>query len=752
MAFSKKIKLIGVGVFLLLLVIGVGLFVLFSVRGYKKVERFRRAVEAYEGGEYQLARPQLLAALGEDPNNERAVVMLAEIYRQEGNWPAEAYFRERAVSLNPLSTEYPALRDRAELMGGDYNRLYTRLALQLKTKGVLDDTENQLYILSALRTNHSREAEAAWKAATAKNPAFGGLPPLGELLTVMFELPNLKREERLSKFAALVKSADPAIAFEGLRMLTLHYRFNGGTVEQQENTLKKAAVVNRLLGEPALAEFYNQRYRFDEAIAIYEKYLVDYPSIGLSAVLAELYVFTNRRDKLTALSEKFRSGSKQVLMTGYYMDALGAFMDNDLAKMVAALDGTENAFGSPLGSLLALRVAIYRNQLSDVQRLARRFLGRPSFLNINRRATEMLHGYVQLLLRENNAADAAKIAQLIYSPSNPDMLLTRVLMRDRLLRNLLDDASIAGALKSFPDDPFLLQLAAEYYLGRGQFAKVLEQVDLYRSKIKEENPGIELMRVMALEQTGKLDEAFSEFRRIIEKNPDNVMLLGACFEMAWRHGRRQELAALAAYVAGRKEPAIREFAPYMEAEFKLLDGDLEGALKLLADADSTLEPLLFRAAFLLGQNDRFAPAIRNYEKILANFPESKNRSLILINLSELFAASGDRKRALELAADAWKLAPDDPNVRFCYASRLLEEKDYAAILDVLKLPRFQSRVPERQLKIWETAVTERIKQVFEHKNYDQTLDLCRHLQIYFPDSPVAREYLEKVKAAREQEK
>lgn len=83
-------------------------------------------------------------------------------------------------------------------------------------------------------------------------------------------------------------------------------------------------------------------------------------------------------------------------------------------------------------------------------------------------------------------------------------------------------------------------------------------------------------------------------------------------------------------------------------------------------------------------------------------------------------------------------------MKFCYASRLLEDKEYEQVIEVLKLPRYPGKVEERLLKLWEPAMNRVIESSFGEKRYEKVLEYCRYLQIYLPESPVARQYIDKV--------
>jgi tetratricopeptide (TPR) repeat protein len=747
MAIKNKLKLIIRILLLILLAAGIGLFILFSVRSCRKVERFRDALAAFDSGDYGLARKLLLDTLIEDRNNELAYVKLAEIYHRDGNWPAEVECWSRAIALNPQNKAYPEKLWEALLLSNDYRRIYSEFGMKYRTAGQLPDKELEIYVFSALRTNNSREAEKAWKEATAQNPGLR-LQPMGQLISLMLNLDKQTPDEIRAGLEKLSESENPIVAFDALRMLAIYYRFNNGTDRQLEDVLLKGAKLNRFIGEPALGEYYTGKYRFDDAISTYENYLKDHSIIRYALALADLYVYKNEKAKLTELASKFHSGNKVVLMAGYYMDALLAFMDGNTEKLVRIWNSNDDISRSPLAALIALQVNILRDNPDGVAAIAPVFLQTRPFLDFNARAVDMLYRYCQKLISQNKLSAATRLAQLIYDPARPDIFLTRVILQDRLTRNSLDEKALNTALKEFPQDPFLLQLAAEFHYGKNQMQESLKHAARFREVYKEDSPGVDLIEALALEQTGQLDAAFAGLGKLLQKYPDNIGLNNLFLEFCRKHQHRQALELMYQTLSARKEPAVREFLPYIAAEINLLDGKKDEALKLLAEADSNHEQLLLRGAYLLGENDRFKPAVRYYEKLAELSPSL--RSLTLINLSEIYKAQNEQEKALRCAFDAWRLDPDNGNVKFCYASRLSENKDYAQLVQVLKLPRFKSKdVDERFLPLWQPAMNEVIKAQFDEKRYEQVLESCRHLQAYFPNSPTARTYIEKVTALQE---
>lgn len=85
-----------------LLIASLGVFGYFAFRSYRKGARIASAESAMADGRYASAKALLLRVLSDDPDNERAVILMADIALKEDNPPEEAWYRYRAMRLNPL--------------------------------------------------------------------------------------------------------------------------------------------------------------------------------------------------------------------------------------------------------------------------------------------------------------------------------------------------------------------------------------------------------------------------------------------------------------------------------------------------------------------------------------------------------------------------------------------------------------------------------------------------------------------------
>mgnify|MGYP000072527794 CR=1 FL=1 len=107
-----------------------GVFGWFMFRSHRKVVRYNEAVRAMETGDSSRAKLLLLETIREDRNHEAAIVKLAELLEQEGDWQGAAQLWRRASGLNAFQTEYVGRYQQALLRSGGYEQLLNALERQ----------------------------------------------------------------------------------------------------------------------------------------------------------------------------------------------------------------------------------------------------------------------------------------------------------------------------------------------------------------------------------------------------------------------------------------------------------------------------------------------------------------------------------------------------------------------------------------------------------------------------------------------
>ena len=312
---------------------------------------------------------------------------------------------------------------------------------------------------------------------------------------------------------------------------------------------------------------------------------------------------------------------------------------------------------------------------------------------------------------------------------------------------LLKEEELQTALETYPGDPVLLRIAAEFYLLGGQAARALDYIAEYNAlpDIPEDKSSISILHMLALDQLGKKKDAEAEFRSILENDGDDTLLY-LYFEYCVENGFHEALKSLASWIEAMPEGASAKAAlPFIRAEILLADGQKEQALDLFEKSSSDNPNFVFHAASRLAEAGRNDAAFSRYLSIKDTYPD---KALINVNLSELYFGKGDAASALACARTAWMEDRNDLLSRYIYGKRLFEAGQYGEVISVLKLPQYKADFPEKMLKLWANAVREQIKSDFKNARYTPVQENLKHLLIYFPEDELARDYSRRMEIIR----
>ncbi len=732
---KKNLKIVLIVLLTALLLVCLIFFAYFAVRSYHKVNQFRVAMEAFQAKDYPLAKKLFSMVLAGDRNNETAVVKLAEIAEENDNPPEMVYFRFRALKLNALNTDYFQRYIHALLRA----RQFRELEVQLKTISAGNRTPEQTLLLafSSFRLGHRREAQTLWDNLKKEKPEALNTP-LGKLIGTMF----LSREKNLNQlaesFTELSKVADPMVALEALLGLaTVQSYLN--KPEEAEAALRKAAAMNRYAATPLLGFFYAGNNRFKEATAVFQDYLSSYLNPNIAVRQAELLALTSQTDQIKELAARFQqTGGRQFMIVGYYLDAIVAFLKDDKKMMEEALRPTRLEVVTPFAALMALYVDVSSNNPAAAEKDYETLLKMPPFLDFRSRARTLLLAYIADRLRAGDAPESMlRLANMLQGDES-DILLSRVVLLCKLRNRTLTPEEMEKALKTFPADPVLLQIAAEYQLLRRNYAKVLEYAELVRRSPGGMDSPMMLLEIAALERLNRLDDVSRNFRRLLQKDP-SAQNFNAFWRFASGSGRKNDLQYLAGQAEKQKE--AEKYLPFCRAELLLLDGKEKEALDLLETVRTDDPALLFHAAYQLARHNRNQAAIRRYAELPADFPQ---KELVLLNLSELYAAEKQPEKALDYAEQAWKINPNSELVQICYATRLQESGNSGRIPAVIRMSGSRANASPALLKLWIPAMERNLRTDFENRQYSRMQESCRQLLIYDPSNKTAKEYLHRV--------
>ena len=774
MADRKRMKKSGLNYVLLALLALVtlgclGVFGWFMFRSHRKVVRYNEAVRAMETGDSSLAKLLLLETIREDRNHEAAIVKLAELLEQEGDWQGAAQLWRRASGLNAFQTEYVGRYQQALLRSGGYEQLLNALERQ-KQKSALTPEQTVIFAFVTLK---SGKAAAAGELIDSVP---GEKSPLAVLVRFYLNREKLPRTELLRKLEELTSSEDPVVAFDVCETIA-RVRSTLGDTEGAEKFRRAAANANPRLGEPQLGDFYLQNGKFEQAAEVFRSMLKRGPDPVTAVKLGEALAAHNKLDQLKALSEQYRIGNKPMLQAGYYLDSLTAFLEKDPKRLAANLKLVDGVVRTPVARMIGLYSAIGTRDLPEVEKQLTALRDGAVPATIRERAGAMALPCIAELVRENRIEDATRLARLVQGWMKPELLLLRLITADDLRQGRLGSAEVKQALGAFPKDPVLLNAAAARALQQGEFAAALELAERNRTA-GGNNPGILFQLLAAREGLGKLDEVSAEFGAARRKQPEDTALADLYLSFCVRNRRAGELKQLAEELRQAKTPELRVLALAAEAELALLKQDSAAAEKLLREAiaaapslprlylrlaeaqeaagknkeaAATLETglkaipadveLAYRAARLHALADDLEPAIRLYSRIADRYPDPE---LIRVNLSELYAAAGRSAEALKTAESAWLAKPDWPPAQECYGIRLTETGAFDRAVPVLDRRLLAAGKPElRVIQAWRTAMEGLIRQQFETKEYSACLNSCRKLSERIPNSPLAVEFREK---------
>src|SRR5690606_29914782 len=124
---------------------------------------------------------------------------------------------------------------------------------------------------------------------------------------------------------------------------------------------------------------------------------------------------------------------------------------------------------TPMVMLMRMQAAVHAQATGEVEKIARAFfrMDRP-FLDFEERVRMLAFDYLRSSAERDDHAAVAAMADLLRTPQDTDPWLTQIVIQDRMNRRTLTGSEVEAAVRQFPEDPLLLQAAAEYYLHNRQ--------------------------------------------------------------------------------------------------------------------------------------------------------------------------------------------------------------------------------------------------------------------------------------------
>jgi len=742
----KKTKLI-----LVIVLVSVVLLACLGFLGYFGIKTMRRshlraeAREAFAAEDWKKAEKLLDEYIRQDPDSEDDIVRLAQVYRHFGNTGEEMHSWYKASTLNPLKPEYWDNYIGCAMNARDFNHLYSSLSRKVVFKTELTPKEKKLYLICAVMTNRAREAKKYYEEMLKANPEVLRDDDLGRLAEYVVTFDRLSDAERSNFIREGVQSDDPFVRLESILYRATTLAVSGvdaaSALEQKETLLKQAVELNRFAATPFLVDFYYSHMRYGAVIEVAEPYLADIENLLLSVLYAESCVYSGQHEKLKPLIEHFRSLGRDYRTQTAYFEALYDFTQGsgDLSAHMMEVGG---AARTDLANLMNLQLALNNDNVEKIVSIFETIMTNPTSRELRERSRSAVRIYLETKIRENpnhaNNPRIVKLAQLLSGPDIKDPLLVRISISDQRNRNVLTRQILEESLGAFPQDPYLLQVAAEYELFNGDPEKCIEYVErFYDQKREERSTAFDFLHMLAMELTGKIDEATKEYAELLDHTEMDREILYRYLRFCIDHKRGEELSKMADRLDASTLPDLKALAPFFRAEELLLQDKKDEALSLLETAKTDHPDFAFRAATLFSKYDLPDQALSRYLTLAGSHPD---RQMVFANIAEAYLAKGMKTEALSYAKQAWEMNQNDRIGQFVYAKMLAANGLYQDAEKVLKIPNRSVELPNEVRELWTDIMLHCVREDLEKGQLQRALDRSRHYLVLFPDDAAFLEF------------
>ena len=717
----------------------------FGIKSMRRSHLRSEARNAFAAEEWKKAEKLLNEYVGLDPDSEEDYVRLAQVFRHFGNTGEEMRCWYKASSLNPLKPEYWDNYIDCAMNARDFGHLFSSLSRKVVLNSELTPKERKLYLISAVMTDRAREAKRFFETVLDADPEVLRGDDLGRLAEYVVTFDNLSDAERKNFIDDGIKSEDPFVRLESILYRATTLAVSGEdaatALKQKETLLRQASELNRYAATPFLVDFYYSHLGFGAVIKVAEPYLADIKNVLMAVLYADSCVYSGQPEKLKPLIEQFRSlGRKYRTQTAYFEALYDFAQGND--EFVKHMMEVGNAAQTPLANLMNLQVALNNDNEEKVVATFETIMTTPSFFDLRERARTAVRLYLGNKLQQNPdiAGDPriVKLAQLLSGRNIKDPLLVRILIADQRDRNLLTRQSLEESLGAFPEDPYLLEVAAEFELFNGDPEKCIEYVERFYELEKEKHSiKFDLLHMLALELSGKVDEATKEFTDMVDHAEMNRDILYRYLRFCIDHKRGEELSKMADRLSASSEPDLKALAPFFRAEELLLQDKKDEALALLETAKTDHPDFAFRAASLFLKYDLLDQALSRFLAMAGSHPE---KGMVLANIAEIYLAKEMKAEALSYAKQVWETNQDDQLGQFVYAKMLAANGQYQDAEKVLRIPNRQVKLPDEIRALWTDIMLHCVREDLENRSFSRALERARHYLILFPDDSTFQEF------------
>ncbi len=753
----KKTKLILITVLVSVILLAcLGCLGYFGAKTVRRTRLRMAARSAFAAEEWKKAEKLLTEYVGKDPDSEEDIVRLAQVYRHFGNTGEEMHSWYKASALNPLKPEYWDSYTECAMNARDFGHLYSSLGRKLVLNADLAPKDRIRYLICAVMTKRIKEAEKFYGETIKADPEAFKKDDLGRFAEFLVVSDRQAPVERTNFINDGMKSDDPVVRLESILRYLVDLEMSDededSVFEQEETMLKEALALNRYAVIPILANVYFFRLRFSSVIEIAEPYLADIENAMLSIFYAESCVYAGQSEKLKSLAEKTGTlGLKYRLLSSYF-EALydfsqGMEKSDDLAKH---MQETSGAVKTDLSNLINLQIALNSDDMEKMCVSLETIMRNPPFYNIRERACTAVRHYMVAKIGEKPelAEDTRmiKLAHLLSTVDKADPLLMRIRISDLRKKNMLSSQILQENLDVFPVDPYLLQVAAEYELfTNGDPEKCIEYTErFYALKDEKRSSTFDLLHMLALELSGKIDEATKEYTALVDNTEMDREILYRYFRFCIDHERQAELSKMAARLSSSDVPDLKALAPFFRAEELFLQEKKDEALSVLESAKTDNPDFALRAASLFSSYDKLDQALSRYLALVGKHSDQK---LVLADIAEVYLAKGMKPKALSYAKQAWETNHDDGIGQFVYAKMLVANGLYQDANKALIIPRRKIELPGEVRGLWTDIMLHCVREDIEKEQFRRALDRTNHYLTLFPDDATFLEF----KARAEQE-
>ncbi len=699
------------------------------------------AREAFAAEEWKNAEKLLKKYVEQDINSEEDFVRLAMVYRHFGNTDEEMHCWYRACSLNPLKPEYWAAYTKCAMDARNFPHLYTSLARKLELNVELAPRDKMLYLICSVMTDRVKDVEPFYELMLEEDSEIFQQDDLSRFAEFLVTYSTFTPDECLDFLTRNIESDDSFVRLESILFYLVFLDFSGEDpdyiLEQKETMLQQVVAMNRFAGIPLQASFFFSRLRFNSVIEIAEPYLADIDHISLAVLYAESCVYGAQPEKLKPLAEHFRSLDRKYRTLVSYIEALydfsqGAEYNEDLAKKMQEVGA---AAQTDLANLINLQVALNHDSVEKICSSLEAIMLNPPFYDLQERARPAVRHYLWTKIEENpelaeNPGRLARLAQLIAGADNTDPFLMRIIIADLYKRGLLTRSILQANLNVFSFDPYLLQVAAEFELFNGNPEKCLEYAERYYT-MKDEKRSIafDLLHAIALEQTGKVDEAAKEYAALVDNTEMDRGILYRYFRFCIDHKRGTELSAMAKRLSDSTVPELKALVPFFQSEELLLQEKKEEAFSLLETAETDHPDFALHAANRFSTYDMLDLALSRYLALLGKHPDQR---VVFANIAEVYLAKGMKEEALSYAQQSWETNRDDSLGQFVYAKMLALNERYQDAERVLKIPYHAVELPKEIKDLWTDIMLHCVREDLANGHFSYALDRSNHYLILYP--------------------